>query len=310
MVAKNENSIFFSKYMSSTQYQLWYNQISNFCRFSNECRWFVRKNRNFHGKYPKICKILVILCSHMVIFKVPGEAKPLENQIFTFCKTCHVPKCSARSVVSENASINWCNWWQTEKSKMASKMVAKVENSVYSEYESQSLPIAINPTVFMFSMQRQWILMKCIHFSSYLPFNGWLNRHFAPIGLILRASNKINFRVPNIIRLFFVGLFILLNLSHIRHILYDIMCHIFHHKLTIYLPLSYPTPYLHIDFINIKALFWLRCMQNMHLLHALILMYCKWILYYLVKCLKCWRAMKFNMASNMATKIKKYILIH
>ena len=41
--------------------------------------------------------------------RVPGETKTLENQIFSFCKKCHIPKCSARSVVSENASINWCN---------------------------------------------------------------------------------------------------------------------------------------------------------------------------------------------------------
>ena len=70
---------------------------------------FIGKNRNFQGKYPKICKFFVILCSHMVIFKRPGEAKTLENQIFSFCKKCLIPKCSARSVVSENASINWCN---------------------------------------------------------------------------------------------------------------------------------------------------------------------------------------------------------
>ena len=63
----------------------------------------------------------------MVIFKGTGEDKPLENQIFTFCKKCHVPKCSARAVISENAGINWCNSWQTEKSKMAPKMVAKVQ---------------------------------------------------------------------------------------------------------------------------------------------------------------------------------------
>ena len=38
---------------------------------------------------------------------------------------------------------------------MASKMVAKVENSVDSKYESQSLPIAIKPIVLRFSMQLQ-----------------------------------------------------------------------------------------------------------------------------------------------------------
>ena len=174
---RQKKILFFSKYIPAMI-------LSIFCRFSNKCRWSLRKNRNFHGKYPKICKILVILGSHMVILRVPGEAKTLENQIFTFCKNCHIPKCSARSVVSENASLNWCNWWQTGKSKM----VAKVENSVYSKYECQSLPIAIKPIVFRFSMQWQWFLMKCMHFSSYLPLNGWLNQHFCSIGLILRAS--------------------------------------------------------------------------------------------------------------------------
>ena len=41
--------------------------------------------------------------------RVPGEAKTLGNQIVSFCKKCHIPKCSALSVVSENARINWCN---------------------------------------------------------------------------------------------------------------------------------------------------------------------------------------------------------
>ena len=41
--------------------------------------------------------------------RVPGEGKTLENQIFSFCKKCHIPKCLPWSVVSENASINWCN---------------------------------------------------------------------------------------------------------------------------------------------------------------------------------------------------------
>ena len=40
--------------------------------------------------------------------RVPSEVEALENQIFSFCKKYHIPKCSARSVVSETASINWC----------------------------------------------------------------------------------------------------------------------------------------------------------------------------------------------------------
>ena len=69
---------------------------------------FLGKNRIFHGKYSKICRFFVILCFHMVIFRVPGESKTLENQMFSFCKKFHIPKCSARSVIFETASINWC----------------------------------------------------------------------------------------------------------------------------------------------------------------------------------------------------------
>ena len=142
---QKENFIFFQIYEFYSIPAMIY---SNFCRFSNKCRWFLRKNRNFHGKYPKYAKFWSFSAPIWSFLRVPGEAKTLENQIFSFCKKCHIPKCSAWSVVSENASINWCNWWQTEKSKMASKMVAKVENSVYSKYESQSLRIAIKPIVF------------------------------------------------------------------------------------------------------------------------------------------------------------------
>ena len=66
MVAKKK-ILFFSKYMSSTQYQLWYNQI--FTGFLMNVDDVLGKTKNFPWKYPKICKILVILYSHMVIFK-------------------------------------------------------------------------------------------------------------------------------------------------------------------------------------------------------------------------------------------------
>ena len=163
MVVKKE-ILFFSKYMSSTQYQLWYNQI--FAGFLMNVDDFWGKNRNCHGKYPKYAKFWSFSAPIWSFLRIPGEAKTLENQIFSFCKKCHLPKFSAWSVVSENATKNWCNGWQNEKSKMASKMVAKVENSVYSKYESQSLPIAIKPIVFRFAMQWQWFLMKCMYFSS------------------------------------------------------------------------------------------------------------------------------------------------
>ena len=39
-------------------------------------------------------------------------------------------------VVSETAGVNWHNWWLAEKSKIVSKMVAKVENSIYCKYMS------------------------------------------------------------------------------------------------------------------------------------------------------------------------------
>ena len=57
-------------------------------------------------KYAKFWSFYAPIWSFL---RVPGEAKSLENQIFSFCKKCHISKCSARSVVSENASINWCN---------------------------------------------------------------------------------------------------------------------------------------------------------------------------------------------------------
>ena len=58
-------------------------------------------------KYAKVWSFYAPIWSFL---RVPGEAKTLENQIFSFCK--NIPKCSARSVVSEvseNASINRCN---------------------------------------------------------------------------------------------------------------------------------------------------------------------------------------------------------
>ena len=158
---------FFSKYMSSTQYQLRYNQL--FPGFLMNVDDFLGKNRNyrnFHGKYPKYAKFWSFSAPIWSFLRVPGEAKTLQNQIFSFCKKCHIPKCLACSVVSENASINWCNWWQTEKSKMASKIVTKVENSVYSKYESQPLPIAIKQIIFRFSNKWLWFLIKCMHYSS------------------------------------------------------------------------------------------------------------------------------------------------
>ena len=124
--------------MSSTQYQLWYNQI--FARFLMTMDDFLGKIEISMGNTLKYAKFWPFYSPIRPVLRVPSEAKTFENQIFSFCKKCHIPKCSARSVVSETASINWSNWWQTEKSKMASRMVAKVENSVYSKYESQSLP--------------------------------------------------------------------------------------------------------------------------------------------------------------------------
>ena len=156
--------------MSPTQYQLWYNQIFAGVLISKE-----KQNMGHTLKYAKCLSFYAPIRSYL---RVPGEAKTLEYQIFYFCKKCHIPKCSSWSVIFETVSINWYNWWQTKKHKMASKIVAKVENSVYSKYESQSLPIAIKPIVFRFSMQWRWFLITYIHFSSYLSLHGWLNGHF------------------------------------------------------------------------------------------------------------------------------------
>ena len=54
-------------------------------------------------------------------------------------------------------------------------------------------------------------------------------------------------------------------------------------------------------------------MQNMHLLHALILIIINVLQMTLIlsgQMFKVLRSHEFNMASNMATKNKKYILIH
>ena len=162
---EKENVILFSKYMSSTQYLLWYNQI--FAGILMNVDDFLREAEISMGKKPLNMQHFGNFSAPIWSFlRVPGEAKTLENQISSFCKKCLIPKCLAWSVVSKNAGINWCDWWQTEKSKMASKMVRKVENSVYSYFESQSLPILIEPIVFMVSMHWRWFLMKCMHFSS------------------------------------------------------------------------------------------------------------------------------------------------
>ena len=64
MVAKK---FFFPKYMSSTQYQLYYNQI--FACFLMNVDDFLGKTEIPMGNILKYAKNLVILCSHLVIFK-------------------------------------------------------------------------------------------------------------------------------------------------------------------------------------------------------------------------------------------------
>ena len=63
---RQKKILFFSKYMSSTQYQLWYNQI--FAGFLMNVDYFLGKTEISMGN-TQIIQILVIFCSHMVIFK-------------------------------------------------------------------------------------------------------------------------------------------------------------------------------------------------------------------------------------------------
>ena len=102
---QKENFIFFQIYEFYSIPAMIY---SNVCRFSKECRWFLRKNRNFHGKYPKICKILVILCFHIVIFKGTRWSQNFrESNLFClqevsytkmFDKVCSIWKCQHKLV--------------------------------------------------------------------------------------------------------------------------------------------------------------------------------------------------------------------
>ena len=70
---------------------------------------FLGKTEISMGNTLKYAKVWSFYDSIWSFLRVPGEAKTLENQIFSFCKKYHISTCSARFVVSENASINWCN---------------------------------------------------------------------------------------------------------------------------------------------------------------------------------------------------------
>ena len=67
---------------------------------------FLGKTKFSMGNTLKYAKFWSFYAPIWSFLRVPGEAKILDNQIFSFCKKCHIPKCSARSVVSETASIN------------------------------------------------------------------------------------------------------------------------------------------------------------------------------------------------------------
>ena len=90
---------FFSKYMSSTQYQLWFNQI--FAGFLMNVDDFLGKTGIAMGNILKYAKFWSFYAAIWSFLRIPGEAKTLENQIFSICKKCHILKCSARSVVSK-----------------------------------------------------------------------------------------------------------------------------------------------------------------------------------------------------------------
>ena len=63
---------------------------------------FLGKPEISMGDILKYAKFWSVVAPIWLFLRVPGEAKTLENQIFSFNKKCHIPKCSAWSVVSEN----------------------------------------------------------------------------------------------------------------------------------------------------------------------------------------------------------------
>ena len=62
---------------------------------------FLGKTELSMGNILKYAKLWSFYAPIWSFLKVLGEAKTLGNQIFSFRKKCHIPKCSARSVVSK-----------------------------------------------------------------------------------------------------------------------------------------------------------------------------------------------------------------
>ena len=99
--------------------------------------WFLHADSEDSDQTGRTPRRIWVFAEHTLILLVLscrgsflGETRtPWQNK-------CHVPTCSVRSVVSETAEINWHNWWRAEKSKIASKMVAQLENCIHSKCTS------------------------------------------------------------------------------------------------------------------------------------------------------------------------------
>ena len=81
---RQKEFFFFFKYMSSSQYQLWYNQI--FAGFLMNVDDFLGKTEISMGNTVKYAKFWSFYAPIWSFLRVPDEAKTLENQIFPLCK--------------------------------------------------------------------------------------------------------------------------------------------------------------------------------------------------------------------------------